>query len=71
VTQYRVIVTDLVLPALAGHTGLTYTSWPQPHDDALALARALLGLQRLPDETGPWREPRPGGQRTVRLEPTP
>lgn len=69
-TAYRVIVTDQVLPALAGSTGVTYTSIPQPRDDALALAQVLVGLPQLPDEHGPWRHPRPGGQRTVRLEPT-
>jgi hypothetical protein len=68
-TAYRVIVTDQVLPALAGNTGVTYTSVSQPRDEALALARVLLGLQQLPDEHGPWRHARPGGQRTVRLEP--
>jgi hypothetical protein len=68
-TVYRVIVTDQVLPALAGSTGVTYTSVPQPREQALALARVLLGHAQLPDEHGPWRHARPGGQRTVRLEP--
>ena len=35
---------------------------------ALALARALAGLAQLPDEQGPWRQARPGGTRTVRIE---
>lgn len=66
---YRVIVTDHVLPALAGNTGISYTSVSHPRDEALALVCVLLGLQQLPDEHGPWRHARPGGQRTVRLEP--
>jgi hypothetical protein len=66
-TAYRVNFTDQVLPVLAGNTGVTYTSVPQLRDDALA--RVLLGLPQLPDEQGPWRHGRPGGQRTVRLEP--
>jgi hypothetical protein len=67
-SAYRVIVTDHVLPALAGNTGVTYTSVAQSYADALALARVLLGLPLLPDERGPWRHARPGGQRTVRIE---
>jgi hypothetical protein len=63
-----VIVTDHVLPALAGNTGVRDTSVRQPYADALALARVLLGLPLLPDERGPWRHARPGGQRTVRIE---
>ena len=68
-SEYRVIVTDHVLPALAGNTGISYTSVSQPRDEALACV--LLGLPRLPDEHGPWRHARPGGQRSVRLEPAP
>ncbi len=68
-TEYRVIATDEVQPELAGHDGDTYQSLPQPRDHALALARALTGLTQLPDEHGPWRQPRPGGTRTVRIEP--
>ena len=68
-TEYRVIATDDVQPALAGHDGDCYRSLPQPREHALALARALTGLPQLPDEHGPWRQPRPGGTRTVRIEP--
>ena len=70
-TDYRVIVTDQLQPALAGHDGLSYQSPPQPREHALALARALIGLEQLPDQHGPWRQARPGGTRTVRIEPAP
>ena len=70
-TEYRVIATDEVQPALAGHDGVSYQSLPQPREHALALARALTGLPQLPDEHGPWRHARPGGTRTVRIEPVP
>ena len=70
-TAYRVIATDDVQAELAGHDGASYQSPPQPREHALALARALTGLAQLPDEYGPWRRPRPGGTRTVRIEPVP
>lgn len=68
--ESRVIVTDELQPALAGHSGLSYQSPPQPREGALALVRALVGSQ-LVDEHGPWRQARPGGTRTVRIEPAP
>jgi hypothetical protein len=67
--EYVVIVTDQIQATLAGHDGIDYTSPPQSRDRALALAAALAGRSELPDEHGPWRLPRPGGTRTVRLEP--
>jgi len=70
-TAYRVIATGEVQPELAGQDGDGYQSLPQPREHALALARALTGLRQLPDEQGPWRQPRPGGTRTVRIEPVP
>lgn len=70
-TDYRVIATDEVHPDLAGHRGVSYHSFPQPREHALALARALTGLAQLPDEHGPWRQARPGGTRTVRIAPAP
>ena len=69
--EYRVLVTDELQPTLAGHEGGSYQSLRQPREHALALAHALLGFARLPDEHGPWRQPRPGGTRTVRIEPAP
>jgi hypothetical protein len=68
-TDYRVIVVDQLQSALAGHDGVNYQSPPQPREHALALACALVGVARLSDEHGPWRQARPGGTRTVRLEP--
>jgi len=70
-TAYRVIATDEVQPELTGHDGESYRSLPQPWENAVALARALTGLAQLPDEHGPWRQARPGGTRTVRIEPVP
>jgi hypothetical protein len=70
-SAYRVIVTDQLQPVLAGHDGVWYQSPPQPREYALALARALIGVSQLPDEHGPWRQARPGGTRTVRIEPAP
>ena len=70
-TKYRVVATDEVQPDLAGHEGDSYQSLPQPREHALALARALTGVAQLPDEHGPWRQARPGGTRTVRIEPVP
>ena len=46
-SEYRVIVTDQLQSALAGHDGVTYQSLPQPHDHALELVRALVGLAHL------------------------
>jgi hypothetical protein len=71
VTEYRVIATDEVQAELTGHDGDSYRSLPQPREHALALARALTGRAELPDENGPWRQARPGGTRTVRIEPVP
>lgn len=70
-TEYRVIVTDDLQPTLAGHDGGNYQSLPQPREHALALARLLIGVPRLPNEHGPWHQPRPGGTRIVRIEPAP
>ena len=67
-TWHVVIVTDQLQSALAGHDGINNQSPPQPREHALALARALAGLAQLPDEHGPWRQARPGGSRTVRIE---
>ena len=70
-SDYVVIVTDQLQSALAGHDGISYSSSPQPRHHALALACALVGVARLPDDHGPWRQARPGGTRTVRIEPAP
>ena len=70
-SEYRVIVTDQLQSVLAGHDGVSYQSPPQPHHHALELVRALVGLAHLSDEHGPWRQARPGGTRTVRIEQAP
>jgi hypothetical protein len=70
-SEYVVIVTDQLQEVLAGHHGIRYSSPPHPHHQALALARALAGVARLADDHGPWRHTRPGGTRTVRIEPAP
>jgi hypothetical protein len=70
-SEYRVIVTDQVQSLLAGHDGVTYQSPPQPHNHALELVRALLGLAHRSDEHGRWRQARHGGTRTVRIEQAP
>ena len=70
-SKYRVIVSDQLQSVLAGHDGVSYQSPPQPYQHALQLVRALLGLQHLSDECGPWRQARPGGTRTVRIEQAP
>jgi len=68
-SEYLVIVTDQLPSVLVGHEGISYESPPQSRERALALACALVGLAQLPDEQGPWRQARPGGTRTVRIEP--
>lgn len=70
-SNYVVIVTDQLQSALAGHDGISYQSPPQARERALALACALVGVAQLPEEVGPWRQARPGGTRTVRIEPAP
>ncbi|MHB1835367.1 MAG: hypothetical protein ACYCXW_10405 [Solirubrobacteraceae bacterium] len=70
-SDYRVIVVDELQPELAGHGGITYQSPPQPREPALALVRALIGSAELDDHDGPWRQARPGGRRTVRIEAAP
>ena len=70
-TDYRVIVVDQLQSTLAGHDGVSYASPPQSREHALALACALAGVAQLPDGPGPWRQARPGGTRTVRIEPAP
>lgn len=67
-TGYRVVVSDDVDPALVGRDSVQYISVAQERGQALAVARLLLELAELPDERGPWRRARPGGQRTVSVE---
>ena len=55
--------------ALVGSDGESYTSPPQPEQQARALA-ALLADRPL-QGPGPWRQPIAGGQRTIELHQTP
>jgi hypothetical protein len=66
---YIVELNDQRDPRLAGHTGCTYTSPPQPVDQALALVRALLGypVDTIDAAQQPCRTPVAGGQRIIRL----
>lgn len=64
---YRVIVTDDVDPVLVEHDSMRYEGPPQNRQDALALTRLLLGVAAPPDDHGPWRQARRGGQRTVQI----
>jgi hypothetical protein len=61
-------VEDQINPTLAGRTGASYESPPQPREQALTLASLLLGhpVPRL-DGAGRWSCPVAGGRRTVTL----
>jgi hypothetical protein len=56
-------------PRLTGHPGCSYTSPPQPPEQALALVRVLLGCPpgELSAGGGSWRCAIAGGHRTIRL----
>lgn len=56
---------------LAGHSGCSYASPPQPAAQALALVRVLLNCtQEQLQVTGtPWRRPAAGGTLVVQLLP--
>jgi len=60
-------VEDTVEPRLTEHEGGRYKSPPQTREQAMALARLLLG--RAPDANGPqqWTAPIAGGRRLVTL----
>lgn len=66
---YVVEVNDRCLEQLAGHTGCSYASPPQPAAQALALVRVLLASPhvQLSVVDSPWRRAIAGGRRTVRL----
>ncbi|HTX11289.1 MAG TPA: hypothetical protein VME22_21895 [Solirubrobacteraceae bacterium] len=66
---YVVEVDDQCLDHLAGHTGCSYASPPQPAAQALALVRVLLASPhaQLSVDDSPWRRAIAGGRRTVRL----
>lgn len=60
-------VEDTIEPQLTERTGGRYQSPPQPHAEAMALVRLLLG--RVPNEDGArqWTTPIAGGRRVVTL----
>ncbi len=64
---YVVEVTEQLSTALSRRVGASYTSPPQPLDDARRLAALLLDAPEPPEGEGPWRRPRAGGHRFVRL----
>ena len=65
---YVVEVSEQLSTALSRRVGTTYTSPPQPLDDARRLAALLLDAAEPPDDgDGPWRRPLAGGHRFVRL----
>ncbi len=64
---YVVEVTEQLSTALSRRVGASYTSPPQPLDDARRLAALLLDAPEAPDGEGPWRRPLAGGHRFVRL----
>jgi hypothetical protein len=63
---------DAVNAALTGHDGCEYTSPPQPHAQAVALVRLLLG-RPVPPTAGAhsWTVSIAGGRRTISLVPAP
>ena len=66
---YVVEVDDDCHERLAGHTGCSYASPPQPAAQALALVRALLSFPHaeLTVDASPWRYAIAGGRRTIRV----
>jgi hypothetical protein len=63
-------VDDEINEALTGHGGCQYQSPPQPRQQALTLARVLLGYggEELNGDQR-WSCPIAGGRRTVALKP--
>jgi len=68
-----VSVTGSVTETLAGHSGLSYTSPPQPYHDALRLVGGLLGHHPNPTandgRADQWTTAIAGGRRLVTLTP--
>ncbi|HEV3002736.1 MAG TPA: hypothetical protein VGW75_18510, partial [Solirubrobacteraceae bacterium] len=54
---YVVEVTEHLSTALSRRVGASYTSPPQPLDDARRLAALLLDAAEPPEDEGPWRRP--------------
>jgi hypothetical protein len=64
---YVVEVSEQLSTALSRRVGASYTSPPQPLDDARRLAALLLDAAEPPEGEGPWRRPLAGGHRFVKL----
>jgi hypothetical protein len=68
---WTIRVSDDVDPRIAGHSGCSYSSPPQPRADALALVALLVGRPVEAANSERWTHPIAGGQRTVSLESAP
>ena len=66
--RYQLTVTDRLNTRLVGRRSITYTSPPQPYDEAIVLAGILLDRPEGLTGAGPWFRPIAGGQRTVGLD---
>lgn len=66
--RYRLTVADRINTRLVGRRSISYTSPPQPYDEALVLAGILLDRPEGLAGAGPWFRPIAGGQRSVSLE---
>jgi len=63
-----VTVIETVAPGLSGREPLTYVSPPQPREQAITLARLLLGTAaELVNGDDRWSAPIAGGRRVVTL----
>ena len=63
-----VTVTETVVSALTGHDGCRYVSPPQTREQAMTLARLLLGHVGVPDgDPQQWIAAVAGGRRVVTL----
>ena len=66
--RYQLTVHDRLNTRLVGRRSISYTSPPQPYDEAIVLAGILLDRPEGLTGAGPWFRPIAGGQRTVRLD---
>jgi hypothetical protein len=66
--RYRLTVHDRLNTRLVGRRSISYTSPPQPYDDAIVLAGILLDRPEGLSGAGPWFRPVAGGQRSVSLD---
>lgn len=66
--RYRLTVHDRLNTRLVGRRSISYTSPPQPYDEAVILAGILLDRPEGLSGAGPWFRPIAGGQRSVTLD---